>query len=113
MGGSTGTLTATVAPANATVTKDTRVYYQSVYSVKFDPLDDPKYFISNARIKIMAGENDGQVSAISASWGTNVRRLPMSLSHGQIIDQRRNKFPGLEIPNIYLEIIEELAGKGF
>ena len=98
---------------NANVAMDKRVYYQSIYSVMDDPLDDPKYTISNTRIKNMSGDNDGLVSALSANWGSNIRRLQVSLSHGQIIDQGSIRFPGVEIPDIYLEIIAELAQKGF
>ena len=98
---------------NENVTRDKRVYYQSIYSVMFDPLDDPMYSLSYLHIKNVSGDNDGLVSAKSANWGDNSRILPISISHGQIIDQGRNKFPGLDIPNIYLEIAAELAGKGF
>ena len=98
---------------NKIVTRDARVYYQVIYSVMNDPADDPIFFFSYTHIKNISGENDGLVSEKSARWGSNPIKLAASISHDQIIDQGREKFPGMEIPIIYLEIIRDLAGKGF
>jgi len=98
---------------NANVIKDRRVYYQSFYSVMDDLSDDPVYSLSYAHIKSISGENDGLVSAKSASWGESPVRIPISLSHKQIIDQGIRKFPGMEIPDIYLDIVRKLGSMGF
>ena len=98
---------------NEKITRDPRVYYQSMYSVMDDPFDDPMYSLSYAYIKTLNGENDGLVSASSASWGNNPIRIPISLSHRQITDHEWEDDLGMEIPNIYLEIVRGLVKKGF
>lgn len=98
---------------NANIPKDPNVFYQSIYSVLHDPSDDAVYTLSHAHIKNISGDNDGLVSEVSASWGYNPIRLPLSLSHRQIVDQSIRKYPGMEIPNIYLQIVYELGKRGF
>ena len=98
---------------NATVTRDPRVFYQVFYSVMNDPADDSVYSLSYTFLRNISGENDGLVSTRSASWGNNPIRLPMSLSHRQMTDQGTEGFPDMLISNIYLDIVRELAKKGF
>jgi len=98
---------------NAAVTKDERVFYQVFYSVMNDPMIDPVYSLSHAFLRNMSGENDGLVSARSASWGNNPVRLPMSLSHRQMTDQGTEEFTDMVISDIYLDIVKGLAGMGF
>ena len=98
---------------NANVIKDNRVYYQSVYSVMNDPADDPLFSHSYIHIKNISGENDGLVSEKSANWGSNAVKIPVSISHEQIIDHGGKKRADVEVPNIYLGIVMELSEKGF
>ena len=98
---------------NATVTMDSRVYYQSIYSTIHDPSDDPQFSRSYAHIKNVSGDNDGLVSEKSASWGYNIIKIPDNISHEQIIDHGRKKIPEMIIPNIYLEIVIGLGRLGF
>ena len=97
---------------NATVTMDNRVYYQSIYSVMHDPADDPQFSRSYLHIKEVSGNNDGMVSEQSAWWGYNIKKLPGSISHEQIIDHGIKKISGMVIPNIYLDIVKELGRMG-
>lgn len=98
---------------NATVTKDERVFYQAFYSVMNEPQDDTFYSLSFAFIRTVTGENDGLVSVSSATWGSNLIRLPGSISHRQMTDQGTEEFPEMKIPNIYLDIVRGLARMGF
>jgi triacylglycerol lipase len=97
---------------NETVTMDDRVYYQSMYTVMNDVSDDPVFSRSYQYIKSVSGDNDGLVSAYSASWGDNVIKIGGGISHEQIIDQNRKKTSTIDIPNIYLGIVKELSEKG-
>jgi len=105
--------TANMREFNATVKKDERVFYQVFYSVMNEPNDDPVYSLSYAFLRNIAGENDGLVSARSASWGNNPVRLPLNLSHRQMTDQGTEGFPDMLISYIYLDIVRGLAGRGF
>jgi triacylglycerol lipase len=98
---------------NAIITKDHRVYYQSIVVILRHYYDDPIFFFSNDYIKNIGYENDGLVSEKSASWGINVVELPGSISHEQIIDRGMRRIHGMEIPNIYLGIVSELGRMGF
>jgi len=98
---------------NENVFMDERVFFQSIYSVMNDSSHDPFYAITHAYINRTNGENDGLVSAFSARWGENTIRLPYSLSHRQIIDHEREAVNGIDIPNIFLEIVRDLSVRGF
>lgn len=98
---------------NEKVTRDERVFYQSIYSVLNDPKEDSIYSLSHAFIKSANGENDGLVSAESASWGDNPIRIPISISHRQITDYDGSAFYRINIPGVYLEIVRELGWMGF
>jgi len=98
---------------NENITADPGVYYQSVYSVMNNSMDDPFFYRSHSYIKNISGNNDGLVSERSARWGNNIIKLPNSLSHQQIIDQGMRRIPGMDIPNIYLNLVRELGKKGF
>jgi len=93
---------------------DKRVYYQSLYSTMNDPSDDAFFSISYNYIKKFVGDNDGLVSEYSACWGENSRKIGNGISHEQIIDHhRRRKTAAMNIPGIYLDIVNDLGNKGF
>ena len=105
--------TANMNELNRTVTMDSRVYYQSIYSVMNDAKDDLLFTASYNYIKKEKGENDGLVSEYSARWGDNITKVEGGISHGQIIDIMGQEQFGMKIPNIYLRIVSDLKHKGF
>jgi triacylglycerol lipase len=98
---------------NETVGMDSQVYYQSLYTTMKNRMDDVMFFYSYQYIKGIAGNNDGIVSEHSAQWGPNVRKISGRISHAEILDVKKRKISGLDIPNIYITIVNELGAKGF
>jgi len=105
--------TANVKEFNKMVTMDDRVYYQSIYSVMNNAMEDLLFTASHNYIKKEVGENDGLVSEYSARWGNNITKVEGGISHGQIIDIIGQDRFGMKIPNIYLRIVNDLGQKGF
>jgi len=98
---------------NKNVTMDSKVYYQSIYSVMNNAADDLLFAASYDYIKKEKGENDGLVSEYSARWGDNITKVEGGISHGQIIDIMAKDLFDMKIPNIYLRIVNDLKHKGF
>jgi len=98
---------------NENIDRDDKVYYQSLYSTIRNSLDDLMFFYSYWYIKSISGENDGVVSERSAKWGKDVIKVEGGISHTEIIDYKRKKISGVNIPNIYIKIVEELSRRGF
>jgi triacylglycerol lipase len=98
---------------NEKVGMDARVYYQSLYTTMRNPFDDLMFFYSNWYIKNITGQNDGLVSEYSARWGNNIRKIEGGISHAEILDIKKRKISGINIPDIYLDIIYELREMGF
>jgi len=98
---------------NKRVTMDDIVFYQSVYSVMNDAMDDLLYTASYNYIKKEIGDNDGLVSEYSARWGNNITKVEGGISHGQIIDIFGKAILDMKIPNMYLRIVNDLRNKGF
>ncbi|WP_461256167.1 esterase/lipase family protein [Treponema sp. R80B11-R83G3] len=96
---------------NEEVIIDKRVYYQSIYSVMESPHDDVMFYYSNRYIKKINGDNDGVVSEHSAKWSDNITKIAGGISHTDIIDQNKKK--GINIPAIYIKIVNDLCEKGF
>jgi triacylglycerol lipase len=96
---------------------DKSVYYQS-YAAKM------KYFFSdllflflNPFLKITDGENDGLCPVESAKWG-NFKGVittegKFGISHSGIVDTYRVKYKGIDIPKLYLSILEDLEKNGY
>jgi len=105
--------TARMRKFNEVVGMDDRVYYQSLYTTMRNAFDDLMFFYSQMYIKSISGENDGVVSAHSASWGKHVVKIADGISHAEIVDYKRKKISGINIPDIYLNIAENLSQKGF
>jgi len=93
------------------------VYYSSYQSFMKNSFDDLTFFLSYRIIKKIAGENDGIVSLKSSRWGkscTLIKGEKMhGISHAEIIDIKRKKISGIDIPSEYLKIINKLSLMGF
>jgi triacylglycerol lipase len=105
--------TAKMKEFNETVGMDPRVYYQSLYTTMRNRMDDMMFFYSYQFIKSLGGNNDGIVSERSAHWGENVRKIDGRISHAEILDIKRRPISGIDIPGIYIAIVNELGAKGF
>jgi triacylglycerol esterase/lipase EstA (alpha/beta hydrolase family) len=93
------------------------VYYSSYQSLMKNSFDDLTFFLSYQLIKKIAGENDGIVSLKSSKWGescTLIKGLKTNgISHAEIIDIKRKKISGIDVPSEYLKIIDKLTLIGF
>jgi len=93
------------------------VYYSSYQSLMHNELDDLSFALTYNLIKKIAGENDGIVSLKSSVWGkdfTLIKGLKLNgISHAEILDVKRKKISGIDIPAEYLKIVDKLALKGF
>ena len=98
---------------NETIGMDDKVYYQSLCTTMKNSLDDLMFFYSHSYLKSVSGENDGVVSENSMKWGNNVSKIASGISHAEILDYKKKKISGIDIPDIYLEIANDLNEKGF
>jgi triacylglycerol lipase len=98
---------------NREVIMDDKVYYQSIYTTMRNAYDDLMFFYTYSYIKKLIGENDGLVSEYSAKWGNNIVKIEDRISHAEILDYKKRKISGIDIPNIFANIISELCKKGF
>jgi len=105
--------TANMEKFNEEVILDERVYFQSIYSVIRRSTDDLMFYNSHRYIKNITGENDGVVSEHSAAWGKNIIKIETPLNHIEIIDIKMRKISGLNVPDIYIDILNNLAQNDF
>jgi len=98
---------------NAVVVRDARVYYQSIYTVMNNAFDHTLYFSTYRYIRKVNGANDGMVSEYSVKWGDNVAKIADGISHAEILDIKKRKISGIDIPDIYVYIARDLAEKGY
>ena len=98
---------------NDEILPDDRVYYQSIYSTMKNAFDDLLFFNSYRYIKKVNGDNDGFVSESSAKWGNNVTKIEGGISHAEILDYNMRKISGINILDIYKNIVQGLIEKGF
>jgi triacylglycerol lipase len=98
---------------NGEVLPDDRVYYQSIYSVMKNAFDDLLFFHTYGYIKRVCGDNDGFVSECSAKWGNNIIKIEGGISHAEILDYNMRRISGVNIPDIYKEIVNGLSKRGF
>ncbi|MGV8981602.1 esterase/lipase family protein [Clostridium sp.] len=93
------------------------VYYQSYATVVKNMFSDYVVTIPYILVKLTEGENDGLVSINSAKWGEfkGVLRSKQrrGISHGDIIDLRRDDYKGFDVIEKYVEIVSELKVKGY
>lgn len=94
------------------------VYYQSYASVVKHTFGDPLLWIPNL-IMFFAGapKNDGLVSEESAKWGnfkgTFVSKGRRGISHGDMIDLKREDYKGFDVIEAYVKIVAELKEMGY
>jgi triacylglycerol lipase len=94
-----------------------QVYYQSYASVVRNMFSDYIVTIPYILVMLTEGENDGLVSIDSAKWGEfkgvfkNKRRR--GISHGDMIDLRRDDYREFDVIEKYVEIVSELKNKGY
>jgi len=93
------------------------VYYQSYATIVKNIYSDYVVAIPYILVKLTEGENDGLVSINSAKWGefkgvlrSKSRR---GISHGDIIDLRRDDYKGFDVIEKYVEIISNLKNEGY
>lgn len=92
------------------------VYYCSYHSAMSNSFDDLSHFFMYKLIAKIAGANDGVVSLKSSKWGekhTLINGKNGGISHSEIIDIKRKKISGIDIPDEYLKIVGNLISLGF
>jgi len=93
------------------------VYYQSYMSKMKSPLSDPLLALPYLIIYPLEGENDGLVSTQSANWGDYKGMLAAKgqrgVSHGDIIDLKREDYKGFDVLEAYISIVSDLKNLGF
>ena len=105
--------TAKMEEFNEKAIMDDKVFYQSLYTAMDNALDDIMFFYPYLYIKKIRGKNDGLVSEFSAKWGNNIIKIEGGISHAEILDFKKKKISGINIPDIYVGIAEGLNGNGF
>lgn len=102
---------------NETVPDMPGVFYQSYTSLMKDCLSDPLLWLPYLLIRAVDGASDGLVTPESAMWGefrgivTN--RKHRGISHGDMIDLKREDYRGFDVVEFYVKLVEELKHKGF
>ncbi len=93
------------------------VYYQSYASKMKYPWSHLLLCVPWCMIHPLEGDNDGLVSTYSAKWGefrgvfSNKRMR--GISHGDMIDLKRQDYKGFDVVEAYVQIVAELREKGF
>ena len=93
------------------------IYYQSYTSLMKDFLSDPLLWFPYLLIQAVDGANDGLVTPESAMWGdfrgivTNQKHR--GISHGDMIDLKREDYRGFDVVEFYVKLVEELKNRGF
>lgn len=93
------------------------VYYQSCASVMKGALSDMVLAFPYCVVKAAEGPNDGLVSVPSAVWGNflGVFRAAgyRGISHGNVIDLRRDDYRGFDVREEYVKLVARLREMGF
>jgi len=101
---------------NKRVIDSEKVYYQSFASVMNNIFSDYILTIPNLILRFVEGDNDGFVSVESSKWGEFKGVLSTKhsrgISHGDVIDLRRNDYKGFDAREKYIEIASELKNLG-
>lgn len=102
---------------NEDVTDSPRVFYQSYASKMRSCLSDTLLTIPYCMIKPLEGDNDGLVSVESAKWGDFRGVISgtghRGVSHGDVIDLRREDYRGFDVIEEYVKIVAGLKEKGY
>ncbi len=94
------------------------VLYQSYASVMRFSFSDSLLFLPHLLLWWITGErNDGLVTESSAQWGdyqgTLKSKSLRGISHGDMIDLKREDIKGFDSIEVYQRIVEDLKKKGF
>lgn len=93
------------------------VYYQSYTSKMKHAFSHLLLSVTYCMIRPLEGENDGLVSVSSAKWGAFQgvfsNRYARGISHGDIIDLKREDYKGFDVSETYVQIVSKLREKGF
>ncbi|MDH6308480.1 triacylglycerol lipase [Dysgonomonas sp. PFB1-18] len=94
---------------------DQSVYYSSYYTLMKHKFDDFSHILTYNFLSKEVGLSDGVVSMRSSAWGeshTLINGETGGISHSEIIDIKRKKISGIEIPDEYLKIAARLMSVG-
>ena len=109
--------TAESARFNKETPDDPQVYYQSYASRMQYPWSHLLLAFPWCLIRLLEGENDGLVSTDSAKWGefrgVFRNKWMRGISHGDMIDLKRQDYKGFDVAEAYVQIAAELKEKGF
>jgi len=97
---------------NAKIEMDPGVFYQSIYTTMRNQYDDLMFYYSYIYIHNISGANDGIVSVESTRWSGNNSGIE-GISHAEIVDYKMRNIFGINIPEIYLNIVKDLGNRGF
>ena len=94
------------------------VYYQSYSCVLGGFFSDRILPLPYAYIALTGQpDNDGLVTVSSAKWGeykgTFKNKYRRGISHGDIIDLKRENFRGFDVTEKFIDMVSELKNKGF
>lgn len=94
------------------------VYYQSYASIMQHTWSDSLLSIPNLIMDVTGNPaNDGLVTEESAKWGifqgTFRNKYRRGISHGDMIDLKREDYKGFDIIETYVEIVKKLKDMGF
>jgi triacylglycerol lipase len=93
------------------------VYYQSYASKMKYPWSHLLLSVPWCMIRPLEGDNDGLVSTYSAKWGEFkgifANQRMRGISHGDMIDLKRQDYKGFDVAEAYVQIVAELKEKGF
>ncbi len=102
---------------NEDVVNTPEVYYQSYMTKMKSLFSDSMLSIPYLFIRLLEGDNDGLVSVNSARWGDyrgllyNQKRR--GISHGDIIDLKREDYNGFDVVEFYVGLLHDLKKKGY
>jgi len=93
------------------------IYYQSYASKMKSSFSDILLLVPHFITNLIEGDNDGLVQVDSAKWGDfkgiiKGKKL-RGVSHADTVDLRRKNYSGIDIRDIYIDIVEDLKFKGF
>lgn len=93
------------------------VYYQSYASKMRGGFSDLLLMVPYCLIKPLEGDNDGLVSTESARWGefrgVIENRYRRGISHGDMIDLKREDYRGFDVVECFVGIVSDLRERGF
>jgi triacylglycerol lipase len=98
---------------NEQVVMDPNIYFQSIYTTMENSQEELLFYESHLYIKGISGDNDGLVSEYSARWGQNIVKINGGISHIDIIDIKKQEISGINIPDIYIKLVNDLTAMGF